>query len=169
MRHVVVPGSIAEPTMLRLNSHFLAFSFDILKIRCSVPPVAQPRARGARVHGGGDVTVALPPATSPCTTMLPFFLFCIYLTTNLGSLLLASAAQKKKTKFLASLKVPASACHSPQRECRPQVLSLRPADGPPRPVGRNWPGHEARRPHTGSSTRRPWRSLRRSSAPCRSS
>ena len=39
--------------------------------------------------------------------MLPFFLFCIYLTTNLGSLLLASAAQKKKTKFLASFKVPA--------------------------------------------------------------
>lgn len=34
--------------------------------------------------------------------MLPFFLFCIYLTTNLGSLLLASAAQKKKTKFLNS-------------------------------------------------------------------
>ena len=44
--------------------------------------------------------------------MLPFFLFCIYLTTNLGSLLLASAAQKKKTKCLASFKVPASACHS---------------------------------------------------------
>ena len=54
-----------------------------------------------------------------CATMLPFFLFCIYLTTNLGSLLLASAAQKKKTKFLAGLKVPASACRSPQREMQP--------------------------------------------------
>ena len=51
--------------------------------------------------------------------MLPFFLFCIYLTTNLGSLLLASAAQKKKTKFLAGLKVPASACRSPQHEMQP--------------------------------------------------
>ena len=95
-------------------------------VRYGCPPVAQPRARG-RVRCR---------RTSLRCTMLPFFLFCIYLTTNLGSLLLASAAQKKKTKFLAGLKVPASACRSPQRECSPRVRSLRPADGPPRPIDR---------------------------------
>ena len=40
--------------------------------------------------------------------MLAFFLFCIYMTTNLGSLLLASAAQKKRTKFLNSSAVTVS-------------------------------------------------------------
>ena len=40
--------------------------------------------------------------------MLAALLFCIYLATNLTSLLLASAAQKKKTKFINSTAVAVS-------------------------------------------------------------
>eukprot|EP00964_Phaeocystis_antarctica_P011690 scaffold6454_cov66-Phaeocystis_antarctica.AAC.11 len=96
-----------ELAVTSLNDPYLSLSSEGRPLR--LPPVAQPRARG-RVRCR---------RTSLRCTMLPFFLFCIYLTTNLGSLLLASAAQKKKTKFLASLKVPASACRSPQREMQP--------------------------------------------------